>query len=167
MQKSMIIIYLVCAVLVFGSTQISLAQYMYGATPNPPPVRVPGGLIAGPLIENNGIVKPLTSLDVFQYSSLESNGSTLGERLERRSNIEINNAIRDRARSLQVEGQEFAAEVSQTQTTEEESTSEYIPLPPSETPMYVWTDKSGVIHITNSIDSVPPEYRNKARKGGE
>jgi len=32
------------------------------------------------------------------------------------------------------------------------------PVPPSDSNIYKWTDKDGVIHITNKIDSIPPEY---------
>lgn len=165
MKKSKVIICLVCAVLVIHLTQIVLAQNMYDTASNPPPVLVPGGLIAGPLVENSGIVRPLKSLDVFQYSNLGSNGSTLGEKVERRSNIEINRTRRSKDNNLQIEKQQLVEETTQTQVVEEESTPSYIPLPPSKkTQIYVWADKSGVIHITNSMDSVPPEYRDKARK---
>lgn len=172
MKKSNAIICFICAVSVFQSTQTALAQYTHGTTPNPPPVLVPGGLIAGPLIKNSGIVRPLENLDVFQYSNLGSNGSTFGEKVERRSNIEINRIVEinrvggNKASNLLIEEQESAAETTQAQV-EEEPTLKYIPLSPSgKTQIYVWTDESGVIHITNIIDSVPPEYRDKAKKGG-
>jgi hypothetical protein len=32
--------------------------------------------------------------------------------------------------------------------------------------LYTWTDKNGVVHMTDSLDKVPNEYRSKAQRAG-
>jgi hypothetical protein len=61
---------------------------------------------------------------------------------------------------------EDAEKVQKELENEIEETEEYsggdtfpeYPMPSSDSNIYKWTDKDGVIHITNKIDSIPPEY---------
>ena len=55
---------------------------------------------------------------------------------------------------------------SQLRETQEHTTtdSEYVSSP-SDSIIYKWTDKDGVINITNNKDSIPPEYRDRIEEG--
>jgi hypothetical protein len=55
---------------------------------------------------------------------------------------------------------------SQLRETQEDTTrdTEYVSSP-SDSIIYKWTDKDGVINITNNKDSIPPEYRDRIEEG--
>jgi hypothetical protein len=108
---------------------------------------------------------PLENLDLFQYSSLrENSGSTFGEKIRRKSNLDINKPRESEAVSPQTEGSESRKEVTHAEI-EGESGPSFTPSSNYKTtPIYVWTDKSGVKHLTNRWDSIPAEYRNRAKE---
>ena len=170
MKKPKHIMYLLAALLAFTFIKSSHAQDIQEMSSNPPSVILVQplpGRIAGPIVFNNGIVLPLENLDLFQYSNLRENGgSTFGERIRRKSNLEINKPKENRAKSPQTEEGESSKEATLAEI-EEETAPSFTPLSPYKTtPIYVWTDKSGVKHLTNTWDSIPVEYRNRATKSG-
>ncbi|MGE5445943.1 MAG: hypothetical protein ACM3SR_15350 [Ignavibacteriales bacterium] len=155
MKKLDSIVYLACILLAFLVIRGAQAQNMQEVQPIP-------GHIAGPVVLNNGIVWPLENLDSFQDSTLDP--TTLGKRIEQRSNIELNEPKGNRS---EVRGPEVTERTSQTQM-ERESEPNFVPLsPPMRTPIYVWTDKKRTTHFTNLIKSVPLEFRDQAIKRAE
>ena len=57
---------------------------------------------------------------------------------------------------------------NEMEETEEYSGGDTFPeyaTSPSDSNIYKWTDKDGVIHITNKIDSIPPEYLEQVKHG--
>lgn len=170
MRKPKLNMYLLGTLLAFTFIKSSQAQDIQEIYPYSPPVifvQPLPGRIAGPIVFNNGIVLPLENLDLFQYSNLGGNGgSTFGERIRRKSNLDINKPTGNRAKSPQTEEAESSKEPTLA-VIEEETAPNFAPLSPyKSTPIYVWTDKSGVKHLTNSWDSIPVEYRNRATKSG-
>jgi hypothetical protein len=164
MKKLNLIAYSVCVLLSFFVLKGVQAQNMRGVPPKSPPIVVqqPPGLVASPMVMNNGIVLPLEDLDLFQDSTLDP--TTLGKKIEQKSNVVLNEPRENRP---EVRRPEVSERANQTQT-EEESESNFVPLSPSNrTPIYVWTDKKGVTHFTNLIKSVPLEFRDQAIKRAE
>jgi hypothetical protein len=53
---------------------------------------------------------------------------------------------------------------SQVQIEQEETTTSAPPLS-SNDKIYQWTDKNGVIHITNKKEAIPPEYQSQLEQG--
>ena len=53
---------------------------------------------------------------------------------------------------------ELENEIEETEEYPGDDTFPEYPVPSSDTNIYKWTDKDGVIHITNKIDSIPTEY---------
>jgi hypothetical protein len=152
---------------IIESAQAQNTQDTSSNSPSTNQVQQLPGRIAGPIIFNNGIVRPLENLDPFQYTTLQKNGGTTFEkRIEQKSNVELNKSEENKSENPQVNESEFSERTNQTQV-EEESTSSFIPLPPSKGAIYKWTDKSGVKHYTNVIKSIPPEYKDQATKTSE
>jgi hypothetical protein len=168
MKKPKPLMYLLAALLAFTFIKTVHAQDKE-VSPNLPSVilmqPLPGH-ISGPIVFNSGIVLPLENLDLFQYSSLrENSGSTFGEKIRRKSNLEINKPKKNRAMSPKTEKIQSSKEVTQAEI-EDETAPSFTPLSHKTTPIYVWTDKSGVKHLTNRWDVIPAEYRNRATKSG-
>lgn len=161
MKKPSHFIYCLAALLAFASIKIVHAQDNEGSS-NLPSVVVVQQLparIAGPIVFNSGIVLPLENLDLFQYSSLgENSGSTFGEKIRRKSNLDINKPKESAAISPRAEKSKSIKEATAPSFT---PSSTY-----KTTPIYVWTDKSGVKHLTNRWGSIPAEYRTRVTKSG-
>ncbi len=152
--------------LVFESAQAQDTQDKSANPPSTTQVQQLPGRVAGPIIFNNGIVRPLEDLDPFQNSTLQKNGGTTFEkRIEQKSNVELNKPEENKSESNKVNENEFSAGTNQTQ--EEESASSIISPSSSKGPIYMWMDKSRVKHFTNVIKSIPPEYREQATKTSE
>ena len=69
-----------------------------------------------------------------------------------------------RKRSLEDEQNTEEGLQIQIEETQEDTAIEY-PSSTSDSNIYTWTDKNGVVHITNDKDSIPPEYREQIEKG--
>jgi hypothetical protein len=66
--------------------------------------------------------------------------------------VGLNNCM-NRVSNRQIEEQK-----NHFQEIQEDTPTEY-PLSSSNSSIYVWKDTNGVIHITNQVESIPPEYR--------
>jgi hypothetical protein len=126
-----------------------------------------------PVIDQSGRVYPLENLDPFSMSTLGSStgagynkeGSTLSTRTKRKSNLEVNKP-RQEGKSEEVteetgeETSEGTATTEEIEVTSEESSEGSPTLPLGRIgKLYRWVDKNGVIHVTNDLGSVPPEYQ--------
>src|SRR3989337_1638990 len=128
-----------------------------------------------PVIDNSGRVYPYEDLNPFGLSTLgpgddeyNTEGSTLGTTLQRKSNLEVNQPRERKEGEVTNEGE---AETSGEETTgeggegaveviPEESSEVLTPSPLSKTSgFYKWVDKDGVLHITDNPGSVPQEYQ--------
>ncbi|HLE26274.1 MAG TPA: DUF4124 domain-containing protein [Thermodesulfobacteriota bacterium] len=128
-----------------------------------------------PYIDNSGRVYPYEDLNPFGLSTLgpgddeyNTEGSTLGTDIKRKSNLEVNQP-RERKQpeatnegetvsggeETAVEGGEEAVEV-----IPEESSEVLTPSPLGKTSgFYKWVDKDGVLHVTDNPGSIPQEYQ--------
>jgi hypothetical protein len=165
MKKLNFIVCSISILLAFLVIKGAQAQNMREVLPRSPIVEVQPvpGHVAGPIVLNNGIVLPFEDLNLYQDSTMDP--TTLGRRIERKSNVELNEP-REKNRS-EVREPEVSERASQTQI-EEESEPTFAPLSPRmSTPIYIWTDKKGITHFTNLIKYVPLEFRDQAVKRAE
>ncbi|MBI2485464.1 MAG: hypothetical protein HYW01_00590 [Deltaproteobacteria bacterium] len=124
------LVYLLAALLTFTFIKIVHAQdnEMSSNFPSVILVQPLPGRISGPIVFNSGIVLPQENLGLFQYSNLKENGgSTFGEKIRRKSNLEINKPKKNRAMSPQTEKIESSKEVTQAEIGEETAPS-FAPL---------------------------------------
>jgi hypothetical protein len=110
---------------------------------------------------------PEEDLDNFGLSTLGQGqgGSTLGRGLQRKSNIEVNSpkeppqAVED-AEGKSGDGDEDTDLFPPEEAGDENvSVDEVSPASPRESEFYEWVDEKGIVHITNNIGDVPPEYQ--------
>ncbi|MGE5444960.1 MAG: hypothetical protein ACM3SR_10235 [Ignavibacteriales bacterium] len=88
MKKLNFIAYLLLILLAFFVIRGAQGQNIQEIQPLP-------GHVEGPVIMNNGIVWPLENLDLYQNSTLDP--STLGKRIEQKSNVELNQPKENRS----------------------------------------------------------------------
>lgn len=161
MRKLEFIAYLICILLAFLVIKGAQAQNMREIISGSPIIGVQPipGHVAGAIVLNNGIVFPIENLNSFQDSTLDP--TTLGKRIEQKSNVELNKPKEERP---EIRGPEVNERISQKQI-ERESEPNFAPLSPSmRTPIYVWKDKNGITHFTNLIKFVPIDFRDQAIK---
>ena len=128
-----------------------------------------------PVIDNSGRVYPYEDLNPFGLSTLgpgddeyNTEGSTLGTDLKRKSNIEVNQPRERKQPEVTNEeetvsgGEESAGEGGEeaVEVIPEESSEVLIPSPLNKTSgFYKWVDKDGVLHVTDNPGSIPQEYQ--------
>lgn len=132
------------------------------------------------------IVRPQEDLDPFGLSTLgdstqfgENEGeSTFDKDTKRKSNLEVNKRRERKKTQEQVQKTDGSSNEGDSSTYSpadsgsipdaeafSEQPSGFTSSSSSLTQsggIYKWTDKDGVVHVTNSIGSVPPEYREQA-----
>lgn len=124
------------------------------------------------------IVRPSEDLNPYGLSSLgtsteegainDAAGSLGSSTSNRPSNIDVNKSIADK--KAQKAEEEKAAQAKREQAQSgiiEEEVVEYNKLSGSRVKgssnMIKWVDNKGIVHITNNIGSVPPEYRDQIK----
>lgn len=137
------------------------------------------------------IIQPQEDLDPFGLSTLDDSTqfgendeeSTFDKNTRRKSNLEVNKRRERKKTQEQVQKTEGSSGEAGTSTYSpadsgftsdagvfSEQSSGFTSPSSSLTQsggIYKWTDKDGVVHVTNSIGSVPPEYREQAAGGAE
>lgn len=119
------------------------------------------------------IVRPSEDLNPYGLSSMDSatgidyrkGEGTLGTRIDRKSNAEVNKAISERKKQLRA-NEEESSENSGVERGSEDIDNEigYETLSPSSSSgkkLIRWVDDKGAVHITNDVGTVPQKYRNQ------
>ncbi len=113
------------------------------------------------------IIIPKEDLDLFENSRLNGQ-STLTPKIIRKSNVEVNAEIE---RSREERNNALEEEKTTVQTTTEEklaaqddknSVNGTSDFSSGSSALFRWTDKDGIMHVTDNLGSVPPEYRDQA-----
>lgn len=117
-----------------------------------PGVVEPFGQIVPPTAFPEPFLVPEKDVNNFELSTLDRSTLTGGE--ERRSNLEVN--LSEVVKKKEVQPGDFpfdlkAPERDSYSLSSLGTTDKY----------YTWVDENGVMHITNSLDSVPGEYRDR------
>ena len=107
---------------------------------------------------------PDENLNPYGMSTLgnEGGGSTFGKTTDKPSNLQVNPPMQER-----MQNQENVDDVTNNvplddTLSSEESISVGTPSAPAKKgPVYKWVDEKGVIHVTNDLGAVPPEYLDK------
>ena len=119
------------------------------------------------------IIYPENNLNQFENSSLgrtkthnRYGQSTLNPKITRKSNAEVNAEIEKR-RAERLEALEKEnAEAEDEQNTDTQDSAGSADNTNYDTPgtsaLYSWKDKDGILHVTDDLYSVPPEYRDQA-----
>ncbi len=122
------------------------------------------------------IIYPEYDLDQFENSSLRGTKthnrygqSTLTPKITQKSNAEVNAEIEKR-RAERLEALEKEnAEDDQTADGQKPDTQDSAGSAdntnfnaPGTSALFSWTDKDGILHVTDDLYSVPPEYRDQA-----
>ncbi len=123
------------------------------------------------------IVRPSEDLNPYGLSSLgtttedgainDPSGSLGTKTTNRPSNREVNESIKDKKQ--QKTEQKNAQQVKQqsSDTVVEEEVIQYNEVstsrPKNSKGMIKWVDNEGIVHITNNIGSVPPQYRDQLK----
>jgi hypothetical protein len=118
---------------------------------------------------------PQENLNPYGLSSLGSKGlgdrkgeSTLGATTKQKSNIEVNKP-KEKKESQEATQEQGGGEAitnttgtGETQAIPEESNEEVSASSFSKSmEFYKWKDKNGVMHATNNVGSIPPEYQDQ------
>lgn len=114
------------------------------------------------------IIIPKEDLDLFENSRLNGQ-STLTPKIIRKSNVEVNAEI-ERSREERNNALEEEKTTVQTATEEKPDIKEKASSVNDTTDfsaggtsaLFRWTDKDGILHVTDNLGSVPPEYRDQA-----
>ena len=119
------------------------------------------------------IIYPENNLNQFENTRLKETKtefrhgqSTLNPKITRRSNAEVNAEIEKR-RAERLEALEKEnAEAEDEQNTDTQDSAGSADNTNYDTPgtsaLYSWKDKDGILHVTDDLYSVPPEYRDQA-----
>ena len=122
------------------------------------------------------IIYPEYDLNQFENSSLRSTKthnrygqSTLNPKITQKSNAEVNAEIEKR-RAARLEALEKEnAEDDQTTDGQKSDTQDSAGSAdntkfdtPGTSALFSWKDKDGILHVTDDLYSVPPEYRDQA-----
>jgi len=113
------------------------------------------------------IIIPKEDLDLFENSRLNGQ-STLTPKIIRKSNVEVNAEI-ERSREERNNALEEEKTTVQTATEEKPDIKEKASSVNDTTDfsaggtssLFRWTDKDGILHVTDNLGSVPPEYRDQ------
>lgn len=119
------------------------------------------------------IIYPENNLNQFENTRLKETKtefrhgqSTLNPKITRRSNAEVNAEIEKR-RAERLEALEKEnAEAEDEQNTDTQDSAGSADNTNYDTPgtsaLFSWKDKDGILHVTDDLYSVPPEYRDQA-----
>lgn len=119
------------------------------------------------------IIYPENNLNQFENTRLKETKtefrhgqSTLTPKITRRSNAEVNAEIEKR-RAERLEALEKEnAEAEDEQNTDTQDSAGSADNTNYDTPgtsaLFSWKDKDGILHVTDDLYSVPPEYRDQA-----
>jgi len=119
------------------------------------------------------IIYPENDLDQFENSRLRRTKthnrygqSTLNPNITQKSNAEVNAEIeKSRAERLEaLEKENAEAEDEQNTNTQDSAGSADNTNfdTPGTSALFTWKDKDGILHVTDDLYSVPPEYRDQA-----
>jgi len=119
------------------------------------------------------IIYPEYDLNQFENSSLRRTKthnrygqSTLNPKITQKSNAEVNAEIEkrraERLEALEKENAE-AEDEQNTNTQDSAGSADNTNFnAPGTSALFSWTDKDGILHVTDDLYSVPPEYRDQA-----
>ena len=119
------------------------------------------------------IIYPENNLNQFENTRLKETKtefrhgqSTLNPKITRKSNAEVNAEIEKR-RAERLEALEKEnAEAEDEQNTDTQDSAGSADNTNYDTPgtsaLFSWKDKDGILHVTDDLYSVPPEYRDQA-----
>ena len=146
-----------------------------GAAPVAPGGAAPGGIGPGqapsPLDFPQFIITPSEDLDQFENSRLNRTKthnrygqSTLTPKIIRKSNVEVNAELEKRREErLEALEKENAEDEQNTNTQDSAGSADNTNFnAPGTSELFRWTDKDGILHVTDDLGSVPPEYRDQA-----
>ena len=117
------------------------------------------------------IIVPGEDLNQFENSSLRRTKthnrygqSTLNPKITQKSNAEVNAEIeKRRAERLEALEKENAEDEQNTNTQDSAGSADNTNFnAPGTSELFRWTDKDGILHVTDDLGSVPPEYRDQA-----
>jgi hypothetical protein len=151
-----------------------------GAAPVAPGGAAPGGIAPGgigpgqapsPLDFPQFIITPSEDLNQFENTRLKETKtefrhgqSTLTPKIIRKSNVEVNAELeKRRAERLEALEKENAEDEQNTNTQDSAGSADNTNFnAPGTSELFRWTDKDGILHVTDDLGSVPPEYRDQA-----
>ena len=119
------------------------------------------------------IIYPEYDLNQFENSSLRRTKthnrygqSTLNPKITQKSNAEVNAEIEkrraERLEALEKENAE-AEDEQNTNTQDSAGSADNTNFDtPGTSALFTWKDKDGILHVTDDLYSVPPEYRDQA-----
>ncbi len=141
------------------------------AAPAPAAPAAPGGgALTAPLQFPEYVVTPKEDLNQFENSKVRQTtteyregSSTIGISHTKKSNVEINAEIeKRRAEREEAASQEAGidAEVTEPDAVTEDYSGDLNVTGKSN--LFKWKDKDGILHVTDDLYAVPPEYRDQA-----
>ena len=101
---------------------------------------------------------PTEDADNFENSRLSNSSLGSGDRLQRRSNVEVNKQPEETATTGNTSNQPSAID-----TDIPEPSVNVNSRPVSSSRLIKWTDDDGVVHVTNNPDSVPEKYKDQIK----
>lgn len=119
------------------------------------------------------IIYPGDDLNQFENTRLKETKtdyrkgqSTLNPKITRKSNAEVNAEIEkrraERLEALEKENAE-AEDEQNTNTQDSAGSADNTNFDtPGTSALFTWKDKDGILHVTDDLYSVPPEYRDQA-----
>jgi hypothetical protein len=153
-----------------------LSQTSGGSAPGDatPGGAAPGGGAPGgpgqapsPLDFPEYIITPSEDLNQFENTRIKrtktdyrKGQSTLTKPLTRKSNAEVNAEIEKR-RAERQKALEQPSPADEAAAAQQPAANGTIDAPGAST-LYSWKDKDGILHVTDDLSSVPPEYRDQA-----
>ena len=132
----------------------------------------PGGIGPGqapsPLDFPQYTITPSEDLDQFENSRLRRTKthnrygqSTLNPKITQKSNAEVNAEIEKRRAERLEDNQTADGQKPDTQDSAGSADNTNFNAPGTSA-LFSWTDKDGILHVTDDLYSVPPEYRDQA-----
>ncbi len=129
------------------------------------------GQAPSPLDFPQFIITPSEDLNQFENTRLKETKtefrhgqSTLTPKIIRKSNVEVNAELeKRRAERLEALEKENAEDEQNTNTQDSAGSADNTNFnAPGTSELFRWTDKDGILHVTDDLGSVPPEYRDQA-----
>ncbi len=126
------------------------------------------------------IVTPREDLNPYDYSTMDKStetyqregAGTLGTTEERKSNVEINEALKKKKAEREKAKEKPKAKPDSDKTDRDDmsaapapegvDTGEKVLSPAVRGGLFTWTDQDGVLHATNDLGQVPIEYQIQA-----
>jgi len=151
-----------------------VSQTSGGSAPGGAAPAAPGGgapTAPSPLDFPQFIITPGEDLDQFENTRLNRTKtefrhgqSTLTPKIIRKSNVEVNAELeKRRAERLEALEKENAEDEQNTNTQDSAGSADNTNFnAPGTSELFRWTDKDGILHVTDDLGSVPPEYRDQA-----